>query len=95
MMRMAEFDESERRMSSGGRDTAGQWTWESRPTGEEERIMNENQKGYMLTGAGLALGAALGLLLWTMTGSILYMAIGTTLGLVIGAAGDGYAHDRR
>jgi hypothetical protein len=92
---MADYNKSERHAISGGKDARATITRESRPTEEEERTMDVNKKGYMLTGAGLALGAALGLLLWTMTGSILYMAIGTTLGLVIGAAGDGYAHDRR
>ena len=57
--------------------------------------MNANKDRYTFTGTGLALGTALGLLLWVLTGSVVYIWLGAALGLVIGATGDGFAQDQR
>jgi hypothetical protein len=57
--------------------------------------MNKSNESYIYTGAGLALGVALGSLLWTLTQNLVFLALGPAMGLVIGAAVDGLSEERK
>jgi hypothetical protein len=53
--------------------------------------MKEDSPQYIYTGVGVALGAGLCALLWTLTNQPTFLWLGVVVGLIIGAIGDGFA----